>query len=70
MTGGRRLKFPVGRQKGLEIRLGNPHQSVDAVSDEPAIFYPAPDGSRRGAVIVNTGDYEQLLPKPASNGSR
>jgi hypothetical protein len=35
----------MGRQKGEEIGLGNPHQPVNAVRDEPAAFYPPPDSA-------------------------
>jgi hypothetical protein len=35
----------MGRQEGEEIRLGNPHQPIDSVRDEPASFYPPPDSA-------------------------
>ena len=39
---------PVGGQKGLEIGLGNPNQSVDPVGYEKALLDPAANGSCRG----------------------
>jgi hypothetical protein len=46
-SGGHRSAVPVSGQKCLEIRLGNPHQSVDLVRDEQPFIDPAPHAARR-----------------------
>jgi hypothetical protein len=40
---GHHLAVPVGCQKGLEIRLGNPDQSIDPMRHEKAVLDPSAD---------------------------
>ena len=49
---GRSLVVPPRCQKGLEIRLGNPNESVDPVDDEKGLLDPSADCAGR--------DFEQI----------
>jgi hypothetical protein len=49
---GTQLVVPLRCQKGLEIRLGNPNESVDSVDDEKALLDPSADCAGR--------DFEQI----------
>jgi hypothetical protein len=51
---GRCLVVPVGGQKGLEIRLGNPNQSIDPMRYEKAIVDPS--ANRAFAALNGLGD--------------
>jgi hypothetical protein len=46
-SGGRGLMVAMRCQKRFEIRLGNPHHSVDPVRSEKLVLDPTPDRSRR-----------------------
>jgi hypothetical protein len=39
-------------QKCLEIHLGNPHQTIDPVSDEHPLLDPTPHAARRSANTI------------------
>ena len=47
-TCGRTSDLPSCRQKGLEIGLGNPHQSVDPVCDKQLVFDPSANAAFGG----------------------